>query len=65
MTIDELKEKAEQYRIHLEKSTGKIVSFGKSGPASMYLIDDIIQVLESQQKAIDELREGKMNIVVK
>lgn len=65
MTIDELKERAEEYRAHLEKSAGKAIKFSKSGPASMCLIDNIIQILESQQKAIDDLREGKMTIVLK
>jgi predicted transcriptional regulator len=57
MTIDELKEKAEQYRIFLEKNSGKIIKSSKGGPISMNIIDDVIQVLESQQKTIDEIKE--------
>jgi len=56
MTIDELKVKVEKERTNLEKKTGQIVQFSKNGPISIHLIDAIVQVIEEQQKTINELK---------
>lgn len=59
MTIEELKGKVEEYRQHLKQTTGRPIKCNSSGPVDMSVIDDIIALLEYQQKRIDSL-EAKL-----
>jgi len=55
MTIAELKTAVERYRQDLKSKAGKIVNFSESGPVGMTVIDSIVEMLEAQQKRIEEL----------
>ncbi len=58
MTIDEFKiEIASQRRAMTEKGkSGHTVRYTAAGPVGMALIDKLVEVLETQQHQLDELR---------
>ena len=55
MTIAELKARVEKQREHLRQNDGNTCLMSESGPVGISVIDAIVQVLEAQQKRIDEL----------
>jgi hypothetical protein len=55
MSIDELKAKVEKCREHLKANSGNRLLMSEAGPPSMGLIDALVEVVESQQRRIEEI----------
>ncbi|HEV2969535.1 MAG TPA: hypothetical protein VGY55_06045 [Pirellulales bacterium] len=62
MTIDELRREIVSYRKALTEKgkAGHMVRFTSTGPVGMPLIDKLVEVMEMQQRQIDDLR-AKIN----
>lgn len=58
MTIEELKTSIAQSSTGSEEKSGKSVMFSGSGPVGFKLINDIVAVLEVQERRIAELEKG-------
>lgn len=56
MTIQELKQKIEDYQSKLGSQMNGVVLFSETGPANMGLIRALFEVVARQQREIDELR---------
>jgi hypothetical protein len=58
MTIDELKLEVASYRRALTEKgkSGHLVKYTSAGPVGMPLIDKLLEVMESQQQQIDDLK---------
>lgn len=55
MTVEEFKAKVEEYRSNLRGKSGKMVVFSEGGPIGMRLMDDVVRVLEEQERRIAAL----------
>ena len=57
MTINELKSKVEQYRVSLKERAGKMCTSSENGPIGISIIDDVVAVIESQERRIKKLEK--------
>ena len=56
MTIDDLKSRLEKARQQSKDNTGKVMMCSERGPVGFDLIQQLIQVVEQQQREIDNLK---------
>ena len=56
MRVEELRQKIDQASEKSEADGGKLIMKGKSGPVGYDMIRMVCDVLERQQREIDELR---------
>ena len=56
MLIQELKAVVAEYKDRLQSSGGAVVRISESGPASMGLIDALVQTVDAQDRRLSELK---------
>ena len=61
MTLKELKDRVEAYRVALKGKSGKPIVASESGPVSMGLIDAVVSVLEAHEKRMAEIESQLVN----
>jgi hypothetical protein len=60
MTVEELKARVEKHRDKLNARTkSSIARADEKGPVGIAMIDLLVEMIETQQKQIDELRAAK------
>jgi hypothetical protein len=59
MNVEDLKELCEQHREQLKSKTGRLVKFCEDGPIGISLIDAIVEILETQQQEIENLKSSQ------
>lgn len=61
MNTEALKQKVDTYRDSCRKKEGSGVLFSETGPASLSLIDALVEVIVAQEKRIADLEHKTRN----
>ena len=62
MTVEQLRKEIDAYEQSLKGKTGKVVAFTENGPANMGLIRALFEVVEQQQREIDQLKANVLGL---
>jgi hypothetical protein len=55
--VDELKMRVRQHREMMGARDGNMIVASAAGPVSFSLIDDVVRILEAQQKRLDDIEK--------